>query len=84
MLCSESWGSGGVFQDSIGKSFALEKYGDLVFAIQSSPAFLGGLSQLEHHREAGFAGAVAFGAVIILFDPSPYNNLKEGTNGSSN
>ncbi len=50
LLCSEL--SGGVLLDSVNEDFSLEERKDALMAFETMPAFLGCLSQFEHHREA--------------------------------
>jgi len=49
-----------IFIDSVDEFDASQKVRDVVVAAEFSPTFLRTLSQLEHHRQAGFGTAVAF------------------------
>ena len=64
ILCSENSGSGGGDEDSVLEFATLKECHDSFVAVEASPAFLCRLSELEHHRQARAAGAVAFGAAM--------------------
>ena len=60
--------SGGVLQDSVRKHSSFENKTDLVMPVESSPAAAGGLSELEHHGEAGLPRAAALRAAMPQAD----------------
>ena len=48
--------------DPVGEPDTLNELGQLVVAIEPAPAFLGGLDQLEHHRERRLIREASFRA----------------------
>ena len=61
MSCSKNV-SGGVLHDSVNEEFSLEKGNDVLVTVEAAPAFLGGVSQFEHHRQARSSCAAPLGA----------------------
>ena len=53
-----------MLEDSVDEEFSLLEVKDLVVTVEPAPAFLGGLSELEDHRQASGPGAVALGALV--------------------
>ena len=54
--------------DSIGELYAKDDFRQLVLAIEATPAFLGGLGQLEDHGERGLVREASFGAHCSVAD----------------
>jgi cell wall assembly regulator SMI1 len=63
VVCSRSR-SGGGLADAVDELVSLKHVGDLLVALGPSPAFLGGLRPLEHHRQAGSPGAASLGPTM--------------------
>ena len=66
MLCFEL--SGGVLLDSVNEDFSLQERKDVLMTVEAVPAFLGCMSQFEHHREACVSGAAPFRAAMSQAD----------------
>lgn len=53
---------GGVLQNFVNEEFSLEKRDDVLVSVEVAPAFLSGVSQLEHHRHVCPSCAASLGA----------------------
>ena len=64
MLCLRNPGSGGGLEDAVDEGLAFDQQREELVSVEAAPAFLGGLGQFEHHRQARPAGAIALGAAV--------------------
>ena len=64
ILCSEKVELSGVLQHSVHKNSPLEKKRQALMAMETLPFLLSGLGELEHHGQARFPCAVAFGSSV--------------------
>lgn len=63
MLCCKIV-SGGVLHDPVNEEFSLEERNDVLVTVEAAPAFLGGVSQFEHHGQARSSCAASLRAAV--------------------
>ena len=73
MLVTNGSGGGGLSLrsddfNSVGKFYAEDYFRQLVVTIEATPAFLGGLGELEDHGERGFVRKTSLGAYRAVAD----------------
>jgi hypothetical protein len=50
--------------DSVGELYTENEFRQLVVAVEATPAFLGGLGELEDHGERGLVGKTSLGRTV--------------------
>jgi mutator family transposase len=54
--------------DSVGEAYTEHDFRQLVVTVETAPAFLGGLGELEDHGERGLVRETSLGALLAFYD----------------